>query len=629
MKELSIDIILNSIPHNIAIIKPDGTIIKGNNSFLKLLNKSEDSVIGNKCYRVIHNLDNFPEECPLIKAYKTGETHTYHINLGDRVFSVFVTPVKNEDSNISYLIYSLKDITLLKKTTAELQEYKEIYQTIVENAGEGIVIAQDEKILFVNSKMLEISGYSLEEALSRHFIEFIHPECRQEVMELYRKMQNGEEGVPEQYQLKIIHKNGDPIWIDTNTVPIILNGKIATLNFIRDITRIKKAEEEKAQLKALLIQSQKMEAVGRFVAGIIHDFNNILTPIKGFAQLSMDKTSEHEILRKYLETIIFSSERAEKLIKQLMSFSKKQSMELKILNLNSLIENIEDMLKRLLGEDILLIKNLSPDLSAIEADPSQMVQVIVNLAANARDAMPLGGQFIIETSNVIIDDEYLKKFNTLKAGPYVMISFTDTGIGINPEVLDQIFTPFFTTKEQSTGLGLSTVYGIVRQHKGNILVQSEPGKGTTFKVYLPAVDKEIDRKQIEKVQTKIIKGTGTVMVIDDDENVRQTVIEMLKKLGYKPLDANTPDMAIFLAQFYNQPIDLVISDIVLPGINGLKLFNRIKLHRPNIKVLYMSAYPDEVLENYGIDKEKFNFIQKPFSIEDLSIKIREVLKNNR
>ena len=270
------------------------------------------------------------------------------------------------------------------------------------------------------------------------------------------------------------------------------------------------------------------------------------------------------------------------------------------------------------------MKKLSPDLGAIEADSSQIIQVILNIAANAKDAMPFGGKFTIETSNVEINDDYLNKYHSLKKGNYIAISFTDSGVGIPQNFIDKIFEPLFTTKEYSTGLGLSTVYYIVKKHKGSITVNSEKDRGTTFIVYLPRVDKKIEKVFIEK-KDKIYTGNETVLVIDDDENVRKLVIEILKKLGYKTLEAVTTDMALLMSQFYNKTIHLVISDIVLPGIEVSKLIRKIKNCRPNIKVLYMSALPVNTLKKYGIDENSYNFIQKPFSIELLSKKLREVL----
>lgn len=512
----------------------------------------------------------------------------------------------------------------MKDLNEKREEYSEIYHIIVENAGEGIVIAQDEKILFVNRKMLEISGYSFKEVLSRPFLEFVYPEDRPQVMELYMQMIKGQEA-PEHYQLRIIHKNGNPVWIETTTVPIIWKGKTATLNFIRDITEIKKAEEEKNKLQMQLIQSQKMEAIGRFVAGIVHDFNNILTAIKGFAELAHLKLPENDSLKKYFDSILFSVENAEKLVKYMLAFSRKHILKPEIINLNDLIKSMKEILKRLIGEDIILITNLSPDLGVVEADPLQMEQVILNLIVNAKDAMPRGGKFIIETKNIDLDESYIKKHEKLRKGQYVLISVTDTGIGIPEEIRDKIFEPFFTTKEgKRTGFGLSIVYEIVKKHGGDIVVHSELYKGTTFEIYLPRVDKDLQKK-IEPEEEKILKGSETILVVDDDERICQLLVEMLKKLGYKVLEAKDYNTALFLAQFYDKKIDLVISDVVIPGINGPKLIKRIKNFRPDIKVLYMSGYPDEVVENYGIKKKEFNFIDKPFTMKSLSKKIRDVL----
>ena len=506
----------------------------------------------------------------------------------------------------------------------DLNKSPEIYQIIVENAGEGIVITQDDKILFVNPKMLEISGYTLEEALSKYFVQFLHPDDIPETIDLYTRMLKGEKDPPERHQLRIIHKEGHPVWVETTTVPINWQGRIATLNFIRDITEIKKAEEEKQRLQEQLFQSQKMQTIGRFTTSIIHDLNNMLTPIKGFTQLSITKTDEQDPIREYLKTIFYSVEKAEGFIKQLLALCKKQIPKKEVVNINKIIEDIEDILKKLLGENILFVKKLSSVPVNVEVDLSQITQVILNIAANAKEAMPFGGQFIIETSNIEINEENINEYKGLIKGHYACISFTDTGTGILPEHLDKIFEPFFTTKEYSTGIGLSNIQDIVKKHKGIITVHSEKYKGTTFKVYLPRVDKNIDNVFVEKID-EIYTGNETVLVIDDDENIRKLIVEILKKLGYKPLEAINTEIALFLSQFYNNTIHLVISDILLPGININILLKKIKKYRPDIKILYMSALPWKDLKKYGIDENSYNFIQKPFSIELLSKKIREVL----
>lgn len=369
-----------------------------------------------------------------------------------------------------------------------------------------------------------------------------------------------------------------------------------------------------------------MEAIGKLTAGIAHDFNNLLTSIKGFTQLALMSLSENDPSRTYLENVLESSEKAEKLVKQLLVFSKTQVLETKVININELIKGMEELIKRVIGEDIILNLNLAPNIGLIKADPVQIENAIVNLVVNARDAMPKGGILTIETANFEINEEFVKKHPDTKVGQYVRVSIKDTGTGIPDEIKDRIFEPFFTTKEgKGTGLGLSTVYGIVKQHGGNIWFESEVGRGTTFKIFIPAVTEETEQEITELVKDKILKGHETVLVIDDDEKVRATVLEMLKKLGYKTLEAHNHDIALFLAQFYDKPIDLIICDVVMPGMSGPKLIDRIKAYRPNVKVLYMSGYTDDVIATHGITEKGINFIQKPFTIETLSKKIREVL----
>jgi len=331
-------------------------------------------------------------------------------------------------------------------------------------------------------------------------------------------------------------------------------------------------------------------------------------------------------LKVYLENVLESSQKAEKLVKQLLAFSRIQVLETKVININELIKGMEELIKRIIGEDIILNLNLAPDIGLIKADPVQIENAIVNLIVNARDAMPKGGMLTIETANFDIDEEFLKSHPEAKLGKHVVLSVKDTGVGIPEEIKDRIFEPFFTTKEEKgTGLGLSTVYGIVKQHGGNICFESKVGRGTTFKIFIPTITEETEQEMTEVGKGKLLKGQETVLVIDDDEKVRATVLEMLKKLGYKTLEAQNHDIALFLAQFYDKPIDLIICDVVMPGMSGPKLINRIEAYRPNVKVLYMSGYTDEVIAKHGIIEKGINFIQKPFTIETLSRKVREVL----
>lgn len=618
--------VFDSIFDLVVFVKPDGTIFYCNQRFAQFINKNYDSIIGQKCHTIVHCTEAFLENCLLIRSLKSGKRETWELKEKENYFSIIVDPVKDAEGKIVGFIHVMRDITEQKRAEEALKESEEKYRTVVENAGEIILISQDEMIKYTNPRALEILGYSMEELLSKPFVEFIHPDDRDMALEYYRKVVNREIKMKSGYCLRIFDKQGNLKWLEINAVPIEWQGKPAELNIIRDITELKKAEEEKKDLYNQLLHAQKMEAIGKLSAGIAHEFNNILTSIKGFTQLAMLSISENDPIKHYLQNVIDSSDKAEKLVRQLLAFSAKQILERKIININELIRNTSELIKRLIGEDIILSLNLSAHIGLVEVDPVQIENAIVNLVLNAKDAMPQGGHLIIETENVEIDEEFIKEHQEAKIGQYIMISIKDTGVGIPDEIKDRIFEPFFTTKDEKTaGLGLSTVFGIVKQHGGYIRFESKVGRGTTFKIYLPRVKKELEEAHIKQWEGNIVKGHETVLVIDDDAHVRATVLEMLKKLGYKTLEASNPDIALFLAQFYNKPIQLVICDVVMPGMSGIKLLSKFKNYRPDTKILYMSGYTDDVIAKHGIVEKGINLIQKPFSIEALSRKIREVL----
>jgi len=394
-----------------------------------------------------------------------------------------------------------------------------------------------------------------------------------------------------------------------------------------DITKRKRAEEENTALQEQLRQSQKMEAIGRLAGGIAHDFNNLLTVIKGYSQLSLVEIKEGDPLKLNIEEIRRAADRAADLTRQLLAFSRRQIMEMKVLDLNDLLKNLDKMLRRVIGEDIELVTLLAEDLGRVKTDPGQTEQVVMNLSVNARDAMPEGGKLTIETANVDLDDAYARNHVAVTPGRFVMISVSDTGVGMTPEVRDRVFEPFFTAKEKGkgTGLGLSTVYGIVKQSSGNIWVYSEPGKGTTFKIYLPRVDEPLE-KLGERVGVKEIpRGTETILVVEDEEEVRKLAVRILERQGYKVLEASQGLDAFIIAEEYEDLIHLLVTDVVMPKISGRELGERMASIRPEIKVLYMSGYTDNAIVHHGVLGEGIKFIQKPFTVEGLARKVREVL----
>lgn len=519
-----------------------------------------------------------------------------------------------------------KELAVRKKAEEELRESEERYRLVVENAGDVILIAQDGIIKFINRRATEILGYSNEEFISRPFSEFIHPEDREMVMEYHLKRLR-KETIPEIYSFRVTDRNGNIKYFEINAMVIDFNGKPATLNFIRDITGRKIAEQEVVSLQEQLRQAQKMEAIGRLAGGIAHDFNNLLSVIKGTCQLSLLDLKEGDPLYGNLKDIERSADRAADLTRQLLAFSRRQMMEIRVLDLNDVVKGLEKMLKRIIREDIELVTCLSGNLRRIKGDLNQMEQVIINLVVNARDAMPNGGKLIIETENVELDEEYAMRHIAVKPGSYVMLCVSDTGVGMTKEVQERIFEPFFTTKEigRGTGLGLSTVYGIVKQSGGNIWVYSEPGQGTTFKIYLPCIDEPLEDYRQEVRLKDAPSGNETVLVIEDEEVVRKLTTRLLKKQGYKVLEAPDGGQALLLGEMYSDPIHLILTDVVLPGMSGWELVKKFQRVHPEAKALYMSGYIENIIFHNGKLREKIEFLQKPFTLENLSRRVREVL----
>jgi two-component system, cell cycle sensor histidine kinase and response regulator CckA len=389
----------------------------------------------------------------------------------------------------------------------------------------------------------------------------------------------------------------------------------------------KHAEEALRKSEEQLRQAQKMEAVGRLAGGIAHDFNNLLTVITGYSQLTLRSLHAEDPLRDNIEEIKKAGDRAAALTRQLLTFSRKQVLQPKVLDLNAVVSEIEKMLRRLIGEDIELRTALQPELGHIKADPGQIEQVLMNLAVNARDAMPNGGKLTIETQNVSVDEDFVKQHIAVIPGSYVMLAVSDTGIGMNEETQQRIFEPFFTTKElgQGTGLGLSTVYGIVQQSGGGLWVYSEVGRGTTFKVYLPRVDEEAQVYKPGLPAPEALSGKETILLAEDEEIVRNLVREVLKSHGYKVLEAANGGAALLLCERHQGPIHLMITDVIMPEMSGRELTDRLAGLRPEMKVLYMSGYTDNAIADHGVLEAGKNFIQKPFSPDALVGKVREVL----
>jgi signal transduction histidine kinase/CheY-like chemotaxis protein len=391
-----------------------------------------------------------------------------------------------------------------------------------------------------------------------------------------------------------------------------------------------KSEKEKMSLQAQLQQSQKMEAIGLLAGGVAHDFNNLLTVISIQSQLSLLGLREGDPLKERLKDIELAADRAANLTRQLLAFSRRQILEMKVVNLNTILKDLDKMLHRVVGEDIDFKTVFVDDLGLVKVDPGQMEQVVMNLVVNAKDAMPRGGKLFLETANAELDEGFTRFHAGMIPGAYVMLSITDTGIGMSKEVKEQIFDPFFTTKEKGkgTGLGLSPVFGIIKQSGGDIYVYSEPGKGTTFKIYLPrAFEPQEELKKVTVEERP--QGTETILVVEDNRMVRGLIVNILKSKGYTVLDTEAGWEALGVCEREKGPIDLILTDVVMPHMSGPELIEWLRKVRADFKVLYMTGYTDEaIVQHGGVVDKTINLIHKPFTIEKLARKVREILDKN-
>ena len=519
-----------------------------------------------------------------------------------------------------------RDISKRKEIERMLRKADAQYRVIVETAHEGI-IANDRTgvITLVNPRLLEMLGYSYEELLGRSIFDFMDEEERRDHE---KQLELQQQGIVSQYERRFRRKDGSAIWTHASAALLIDEQGVSSGGFgmFTDITDRKRAEEQRRYLEEQLLQSQKIESIGRLAGGVAHDINNMLTPILGYTDMLGFHIPEGDPLRADLDGIISSANRVKDMTQQLLAFGRRQTLEMRLLDVNVVVSKFGKILRRTLRENIEITMNLAPMIGAVLADERQMEQVILNLTVNAQDAMPEGGQLVIATKDVCVDESFAEVRPGLAPGRYVLITVADSGMGMDSETLARIFEPFFTTKEsgRGTGLGLATVYGIIMQHRGYVDVASEPGRGTTFSLYLPVAAEAAERVQ-DAERADILKGTETILLVEDQSDVLEIVRQLLKTLGYRVLTA--ADGGAARAALGSEPgsVDLMITDVVMPGINGRALYEELKRTRPALKVIYMSGYPADVISTHGVLDSGMTLIRKPFSIQELSAKVRQVL----
>ncbi|MCK4894484.1 MAG: response regulator, partial [Calditrichia bacterium] len=530
--------------------------------------------------------------------------------------------IRDESGDIIGTLSSGQDITGRIVTERELRKSEEKYRSFFEDDLTADYITTPEgRLLFCNPAYLDIFGFpTLEEALNYNIQDLYHSsKDRNKLLTELRKKKR-----LKNYEMQLQKVDGSPLFVTANVIGKFdeQDNLIEIKGYLFDVTQHKKTEEQ-------FWLAQKMEAIGRLAGGVAHDFNNLLSVINGYSDLAMHRLSKNHMLQKDLSMIFQAGKKAEALTRQLLAFSRRQVMQPRIIDLNILIDDLEKMLKRLIEEDIQLITQKDPDLGAVKADPTQIEQVLLNLAVNSRDAMPQGGKLIIETSNVLLSSDLVHERVTMAAGPYVLIVVTDTGVGMDEQTMANIFEPFFTTKEKGkgTGLGLSTVYGIIKQSGGYIWVYSEPGKGTTFKIYLPQVIEEVEDIVIQRSPPETLKGKETILLVEDDQGVRDVSEMILREFGYQVLKAENGEEALQVIEKNGKEIQLMITDLVMPGMSGKELTDRLSGLENGFKVLYLSGYTDEAIVHHGILDKGINFLAKPFGTEELLRKVREILDN--
>jgi PAS domain S-box-containing protein len=516
------------------------------------------------------------------------------------------------------IVVNCRDITERKAAEEALRQSEAEHRGLIERLPLGIYrTTREGRLLTANAAFARMLGYEGPEALqcvdARET--YANPEDRTRLLEALAQRDD----VATEAQLK--RKDGTPVVVRLNVHAVRgSRGEIECIEGLaEDVT-------EQRNLEAQFRQAQRLEAVGRLAGGVAHDFNNILTAITGYSELLLGELAADDPTRADIEEIRAAAQRAAALTRQLLAFSRKQVLEVKVLDLNAVVRTLDRMLQRLIGEDVRLELALSEELGAVRADPAQMEQVIMNLAVNARDAMPTGGRLTIETGDVVLDRAYARTHRGAEPGRYVMLALSDTGIGMDEETQAHLFEPFYTTKEQGkgTGLGLATVYGIVKQSGGYVWVYSELGRGTTFKVYLPRVDEPPDAV-VRRSTLPAARGDETVLLAEDDAPVREALAQALEQKGYRLLRASDGQMALDLARGHPARIALLVTDLVMPGMTGRELALALLAERPDVRVIYMSGYADEAVVRHRVLERGLNYLQKPFAVEDLARKAREVL----
>jgi PAS domain S-box-containing protein len=601
----------------IALFAADATILYGSPATTRILGYDLDEFVGRNAFDLIRpeDRDGVRQKLEdLLSRPGTMVEVSAHVRHKDGSWRYLESVFNNllADPSVGAIVNNYRDATerrLAEETLRRSQEWLERAQAVA-HVGSWVSVPAEAGGLEWSAETLRIFGLppGSFDGRTETFFSMVHPDDRLAVQQASETALAG--GGRYSIDHRIVRADGSVRWVheEGDVLRDDAGRPASMIGTVQDITDRKRLEEQ-------LLQSQKMEAIGRLAGGVAHDFNNLLTAIIGYADLLARRVKGTPRLEHDVAEILEAAERAAGLTRQLLAFSRKQVLQPRVLSLNAAVADIENMLRRLIGEDIQLVTQLHEGLGHVRADPTQLEQVILNLAVNARDAMPRGGRLTVETANVEPED-----------GRYVMLSVSDTGIGMDAETCRRVFEPFFTTKEpgKGTGLGLATVYGIVAQSGGSIRVHSEPGQGTTFKVFLPRVDDPL-ASEAGPAERPADGGSETLLVAEDEDGVRSLICEILRELGYHVLEAPRPEMAIKAMREGARPVHLLLTDVVMPGMDGRQLAEKLTTLQPGLRVLYMSGYTGEAIAEHGVLEHGTQFLQKPFTPDALARKVREVL----
>jgi two-component system, cell cycle sensor histidine kinase and response regulator CckA len=535
----------------------------------------------------------------------------------------YANPLKDSQGRVRGGVAAFRDITEWKRSEEALRKSEERFSKAFRSSPVAITIstAADGRYLDANEAFLQMVGLKREEVIGRTTAElsfWARPSTRTDILQRLQ-----ESGRVTGLRVQGAASTGEIRELDLSAELIEIEAQLCVLAITRDIT-------ETLRLEAQFRQAQKMEAVGRLAGGVAHDFNNLLGVILGYSELALTQIAPESPVLRHLEQIKKASNRAAGLTRQLLAFSRQQVVFPKNLNLNEVVQNVTTMLQRVVGEDVAISFRPAVPLGIINADPGQIEQILMNLAVNARDAMPRGGEIVIETGHAELDEHYVSQHPGAHAGRHVVLAVSDTGSGIDEHIKSQIFEPFFTTKEigQGTGLGLSTVYGIVKQGGGTIFVYSEPGKGTTFKIYFPRVAAEAEHLVPSPAETEFPAGSETILVVEDDELLRELTVRMLQDAGYRVINAKNVEAALDILKAGTPEIDLLLTDVIMPGKSGPELLEQAKAIRPNLHLrsLFVSGYTGDLLARRGGVVPEAAFLEKPFTRSSLLKKVRSALR---